>query len=111
MIHHLKLVLRPELAANYVKQLELDTSKNIAIVRLKSSDILVIQLVARKNFCTIIERIQNPYDQSDPVQSFKWLSRMKCYAEGSSKGILRICDIEKQGECMMNLNTGFQDRV
>ena len=54
----MKLVLRPELGINYVKQMDLDTNKNIIVVRLKNSDILVIQLIARKDFCTIIERIQ-----------------------------------------------------
>jgi hypothetical protein len=38
----MKLVLRPELGINYVKQMDLDTNKNIIVVRLKNSDILVI---------------------------------------------------------------------
>lgn len=54
----MRLVLRPELGINYVKQMDLDTNKNIVIARMKNSDILVIQLIARKDFCTIIERIQ-----------------------------------------------------
>jgi hypothetical protein len=53
----MKLVLRPELGNNYVKQMDLDTNKNIIVVRLKNSDILVLQIIARKDFCTIIERI------------------------------------------------------
>ena len=36
---------------------------------------------------------------------------MKCYAEGTSKGIVKIRDIEKQGECMILLPTGFTEKV
>lgn len=57
MIHSMRLVLRPELGTNYAKQMDLDVNKNIVVVRLKNQDILVIQLIARKDFCPIIERI------------------------------------------------------
>ena len=57
LVNSMKLVLRPELGNNYVKQMDLDTNKNIIVVRLKNSDILVLQIIARKDFCTIIERI------------------------------------------------------
>lgn len=91
--------------------MDLDINKNIVVVRLKNSDILVIQLIARKDFCTIIERIPFVGDSSDSITAFKWFSRMKCYAEGTSKGNVRLRDIEKQGECMLLLKTGFTERV
>ena len=113
MIHSMRLVLRPELGADYVKQMDLDTNKNIVVVRLKNSAVLVIQLIARKDFCTIIEKIQfrNQTDPSDQITAFRWLARMKCYAEGTSKGYVKIRDIEKQGECMLILPTQFIERV
>jgi hypothetical protein len=36
---------------------------------------------------------------------------MKCYAEGTKKGLIRIRDIEKRGECMLLLPSGFTDKV
>ena len=36
---------------------------------------------------------------------------MTCYAEGTSKGHLRLRDVEKAGECFLMLQTGFSDRV
>lgn len=42
LVNSMKLVLRPELGNNYVKQMDLDTKKNILVVRLKNSDILVV---------------------------------------------------------------------
>ena len=46
---------------------------------------------------TIIEKIpfSNNSDASDGITQFKWLSRSKCYVEGSAKGFLKIRDIEK----------------
>lgn len=38
----MKLVLHPELGTNFVKQMDLDSNKNIVVLRLKNSDILVI---------------------------------------------------------------------
>ena len=36
---------------------------------------------------------------------------MSCYCEGTVKGYLRIRDIEKAGECILKLHTGFQEKV
>ena len=36
---------------------------------------------------------------------------MKCYLEGTSKGLVKIRDIENKGECFMILQTGFAERV
>ena len=93
--------------------MDLDTNKNIVLIRLKNSDIIVIQLIARKDFCTIIERIQFKAlsDPIDSISAFKWLSRMKCYCEGTTKGLIKIRDIEKQGDCIMLLKAGFTERV
>lgn len=88
----MRLVLRPDLGNNYVKEMDLDTNKNNIFVRMKNSDILVIQLIARKDFCIISDRIKA--DPSDSITSFKWLSRMKCYLEGTAKGLVKIREIE-----------------
>lgn len=63
--------------------MDLDTNKNILVVRLKNSDILVIQIIARKDFCSIIEKLSPNASDNDTVTCFRWLSRMKCYAEGT----------------------------
>lgn len=109
MVHSMRLVLRPELGNNYVKDMDLDINKNNVFVRMKNSDILVVQLIARKDFCIISDRI--PVDPSDPSTAFKWQSRMKCYLEGTNKGLVKIRDIENKGECIMILQTGFTERV
>lgn len=36
---------------------------------------------------------------------------MSCYCEGTQKGYLRIREVEKGGECILMLQTGFSDRV
>jgi len=63
---------------------------------------------------TIVEKIsfKNLPDGSDNITSLKWLARMMCYIEGSSKGYVKVRDIEKQGECLMMLSDmQFTDRV
>jgi hypothetical protein len=37
----------------------------------------------------------NNGESSDAISQFKWLSRSKCYVEGSFKGYIKIRDIEK----------------
>jgi hypothetical protein len=36
---------------------------------------------------------------------------MKCYAEGTNRGLVKIKDIEKQGECMLIIPSYFTERV
>lgn len=42
VIHSMKMVLQPSQGTNYIKQIEIDLDKNILVVRLKSSSIIVI---------------------------------------------------------------------
>ena len=42
MIHSIKLVVRPDLCSNFAKQIDLDVNKNIVVVKMKNSDVLVI---------------------------------------------------------------------
>jgi hypothetical protein len=32
---------------------------------------------------------------------FKWLARMSCYIEASSKGYLKVKDVQRTGECLL----------
>ena len=41
MIHSMRLVIKTD-GANYAKSMDLDTIKNIVLIRLKNSDILLI---------------------------------------------------------------------
>jgi hypothetical protein len=63
MIHSIKLVVRPDLCSNFAKQIDLDVNKNIVVVKMKNSDVLVIQLIAKRDHCSIIEKI--PFIPSD----------------------------------------------
>lgn len=36
---------------------------------------------------------------------------MNCYIEGSSKGYLKLRDVEKTGECLLQLQSDFTDRI
>ena len=93
--------------------MDLDRDRNILICRAKSGIISVVQLMNRGIVkSTIIERI-NSYESNsnESLQSFKWLSRMSCYVEGTQKGHLRIRDIEKGGECLLMLQTNFIEKV
>ena len=60
---------------------------------------------------TIIERVRCLNVEGDPVTSFKWLARMNCYIEGSMRGYLKFRDVEKKGECFLQLTAGFSERV
>lgn len=83
------------------------------ICRAKSGPISVVQLINRGSIkSAIIERIDS-YDgnKEDSLQRFRWLSRMSCYCEGTQKGLLRIRDIEKGGECILMLRSDFTERV
>ncbi len=42
---------------------------------------------------------------------FKWLARMNCYIEGSSKGYLKVKDVQRTGECLLQLQSDFTDRI
>ena len=103
----MKVVLRPDLGTNFVKQINFDSERNILVLRLKNSDVQVIQLITGKeHMATIVEKItfKNLPDGSDSITSLKWLARLMCYVEGSSKGFVKVRDIEKQGECLMMLS-------
>lgn len=78
---------------------------------MRSSSILIITLIRKQEHkSTIIERVRHDV-ADDPVTSFKWISRMNCYLEGSSKGLLRVRDIEKKGECFLQLPSGCNERI
>ena len=115
MMHSIRLVLRPDLGTNFVKSINFDSERNILVLRLKNCDVQVVQLITGKeHMSTIIEKItfQNLPDGSDSITSLKWLARMMCYIEGSSKGFVKVRNIEKQGECLMMLSDmQFSDRV
>ena len=98
---------------NFIKQMDLDRDRNILICRSKAGTVSVVQLINRGMMkSTVIETI-NSYEgtREDGQVRFKWLSRKSCYCEGTQKGYLKIRDIEKGGECILMLQTGFTDKV
>ena len=74
--------------------------------------ISVIQLINPLIRSQTIEEIKSYEGQREECQTqFKWLSRMSSYVEGTQKGYLRIRDVEKGGECMLQLQTQFTEKV
>ena len=110
MVHYLKLT-KPG-SRNFIKQMDLDKTKNILMCRMKSSDIICIQLI-RSNVqkSTVIEKVQtygSSYMDKDEICKFKWLSRMSMYVEGTRAGLIKIRDIQKAGELVMHLPADFK---
>jgi hypothetical protein len=92
----MKVVLRPDLGMNFVKQINMDTDRNILVLGLKNSDVLVIQLIiGKEHMSTIVEKIpfKNLPDNSDSITALKWSARILCYIEGSAKGFVKFRDI------------------
>jgi len=117
MITYMQLAAQPSpKCENFVKEMNLDTTKNILVCRMKSSRIYCIQLIPRGEFkSTIIERVDTysglEKEERDGIHRFQWLSRMSCYCEGTNKGYLKLRDVENAGESLMRLNTTFSDKV
>lgn len=42
LIYQMRVVLKPDLNKNFVKQIELDSIKNLLLLKLKNNDVLVI---------------------------------------------------------------------
>ena len=108
MVHWIKPFQQPQ-TVDYVKQMNLDKNRNALICRSKTGLISCIQIMNRIVIkSAVIENI-NSYenDKTDSISQFNWLSRMSCYVEGTTKGCLKIRDVEKLGECIMMLQTGF----
>lgn len=113
MIHTMRLCRLSSQQNDYIKNMDLDTDRNILLCRAKSGIVSVVQLINRGVVkSTVIETI-NSYEgnREDSLSRFKWLSRMSCYCEGTQKGLMRIRDIEKGGECILMLQTAFTDKV
>lgn len=93
--------------------MDLDRDRNILLCRSKSGVVSVVQLINRGVVkSTVIEMIKSyEGNREDNLNRFKWLSRMSCYCEGTQKGLVRIRDVEKGGECILMLQTAFTDRV
>lgn len=114
MVHCIKpLGNRTPQNADFVKQMDLDRNRNALICRSKTGLISCIQIMNRTMIKSAVIETINSYesDKTDTISRFNWLSRMSCYCEGTTKGSLKIRDIEKAGECILMLQTGFTDKV
>lgn len=58
-----------------------------------------------------MEKVPNFSLDGEVVCGFKWLARMNCYIEGSSKGYLKVRDVQRKGECLLKLQSDFVDRI
>ena len=101
------------LPGDFIKQMSLDGNRNALIVRSKTGLIYYIQIMSRTLIKSAVIETVSSYkgDKTDSLTRFNWLSRMSCYCEGTAKGSIKIKDIEKEGECIMILQTGFTDKV
>ena len=115
MIHTVRLCrqIRSNPTADYIKQMDLDRDRNILVCRSKLGQVSVVQLINRSMIKSTIMETINSYEgnREDGLSRFKWLPRMSCYCEGTLKGYLRLRDVEKEGECMLMLQTQFQEKV
>ena len=114
MIHAISLCRVTKSTPNeYIKQMDLDRDRNILICRSKSGKISVVQLINSGVIKSALIETINSYEgnNNDSLSRFSWLSRMSCYCEGTSKGYIRLRDIEKGGECIMMLQTQFTEKV
>jgi WD40 repeat protein len=41
------------------------------------------------------------------MKALIWMGRMSCYGDASSTGLVKLRDITKEGECIMQLNCDF----
>lgn len=105
MIHTMRLCRAINNQVDFIKEMDLDRDRNILLCRSKSGAVSVVQLINRGLVkSTVIEMIKS-YEgvREENLSRFKWLSRMSCYCEGTQKGLVRIRDIEKGGECILML--------
>lgn len=116
MIHSVRVTKpdrRTRIPIDFVNQMDLDTDRSTLICRSKLGLISVVILISRSIVKSeIIERINSYEGSRDEHQtSFRWLSRMNSYVEGTDKGYLRVRDLGTGGECMLTLQTTFSERV
>ena len=115
MVHAVRIIKQARMnkqPIDFVKQLDLDPDRNTLICRTKMGQISVMQLMNPLIRSQIIEEIRAYEGQREERQTqFKWLSRMSCYVEGTERGFMRVRDIEKGGECMLQLQTQFAEKV
>jgi hypothetical protein len=57
---------------------------------------------------TIYETVK-PTKYTDHITAFNWLSRMNMYCEGTSRGLVKIRDIAKDGELIIQMPTEFTE--
>ena len=114
MIHTIRFAQVPKNGpADYIKQMDLDQDQNTLLCRSKAGVINIVLLQNKSILKTIKVATIDSYkgDKLEGLASFKWLSRMSCYCEGTSKGFLKIRDIQPGNEVILMPETGFTDKV
>lgn len=117
MDDYIKLVPAPSpLNVNVLKQIDIDLQKNILLYRMKNNSLHMLMASQRKG-----QRMQkletlNTYSEGsegkDFISKFKWLDRMSCYCEGTTKGLLKIRDMMNLGEVLMYVQDAeFTEKV
>ena len=93
--------------------MDLDTDRSTLICRSKLGHITVVQIINRTMLKSqVIATIQSYQNLGAEHQtSFKWLSRMSSYVEGTSKGFMRVRKVESGSECMLMLQSDFAEQV
>ena len=113
LCHSLKLVKVPETGRNYIKQMDHDILRHLLVLRMKNSDMILVQLNENfmKAYITENVRFKSFKDEQESITTTCWLPDLNCYVEGSSKGHLKVRDLLNSGECMLELQTNISERI
>ena len=108
----MKVVRQPDpKSKNYIKQMQLDSSRRLLIVRMKNSDMLFMQAMSNIFQTAIVERIPLKSSEYDSITQTQWLPELACYIEGTQLGYIKIKRLSNHGECVMRIQCQFADRV
>lgn len=94
--------------------MQLDSVKNLLILRMKNSDLLIIALIGSQvQKSHIIERVPLKSIAEDKLTQFAWITHFDSsyYIEGTEKGYLKIKDIDDVGSCLIAVPSHTVDQV
>ena len=80
----MKVVRSPDpKSKNYIKQMQIDASRRLLVLRMKNSDMLFMQAMNNIFQTSIVERIQLKSSEYDSITQTQWLPELACYIEGT----------------------------
>ena len=119
LVHTIKMVLHPNsIGASFVKQMHLDTVGNILVCRMSSGIIYLVKLFQPPRdenafFLEMMEHYKPKPNEKNPenISEMCMIQRLQCYCEGTKMGYLRIRDYNSKGECLLQFQCDFTEKV